>query len=122
MTTTTTSPTQTPPPGPAAAPAGAGLSGKQRRHLRGLGHHLDPVVLVGKEGVSEGLLGALEQALLEHELIKVRFLESVEGDRHDLAQALSRQSGAALIQVLGRTALYYKRRPDDDPRPHIPLS
>ena len=51
------------------------LTGKQRRYLRSLGHHLDPVIHVGKEGISEGLIGAADVALEEHELIKIKLGE-----------------------------------------------
>lgn len=89
------------------------LNGKQRRFLRGLGHHLEPVVLVGKEGVSEGLVGALDTALTTHELIKVKLGESAGSDRRAMAAALAEASGAELVQVLGRTLLLYRRRAED---------
>ena len=67
------------------------LSGKQRRYLRGLGHHLDAVVHVGKDGLSDGLVVATDAALVQHELIKVRLADSVPGDRHQWpAQRLTR--------------------------------
>ena len=89
------------------------ISGKQKSYLRGLGHHLDAVLHVGKEGVSEGLVAALDAALQQHELIKVRLLESVEGDRHEVAGALSKAASAELVQVLGRTLLLYRKRPEE---------
>ncbi len=89
------------------------LSGKQRRYLRGLGHHLDAVVQVGKEGISEGLVGALDAALLQHELIKVRLGEGVAVDRHTLAGALAEATSAELVQVLGRTLLLYRPRAEE---------
>ena len=89
------------------------LNGKQRRYLRGLGHHLDPVVLVGKDGLTEGLFAALGQALGLHELIKVRLGESAGSDRRAIAEALAESSGAELVQVLGRTLLLYKRRAEE---------
>jgi RNA-binding protein len=89
------------------------LSGKQKRFLRALGHHLQPVVHVGKEGVSDGLRGALGAALAEHELIKVRLGESAPGDRDALAAALAEAGGAELAQLLGRTVLLYRRRAED---------
>jgi RNA-binding protein len=89
------------------------LSGKQRRYLRGLGHSLEPVVLVGKDGLSEGIVGALDVALETHELIKVRLLESVGADRHAISAALAEASNAELIQVLGRTLLLYRARKKD---------
>jgi RNA-binding protein len=90
------------------------LTGKQRRFLRGLGHHLDPVVQVGKEGISEGLVAALDAALLEHELVKVRLGDAVGDDRRTVAAGLADASGAELAQVLGRTLLLYRARPAAD--------
>jgi RNA-binding protein len=89
------------------------LSGKQRRHLRGLGHHLDAVVQVGKDGLDEGVVGALDAALEQHELIKVRLLDSVGADRHGVSEALAEASTSELVQVLGRTLLLYRARKKD---------
>jgi RNA-binding protein len=86
------------------------LTGKQRRFLRGLGHHLDPVVQVGKDGLTEGLVAALDVALNTHELIKVKLGESVGADRRALGAAIAEASGGELVQVLGRTVLVYRRR------------
>jgi RNA-binding protein len=89
------------------------LNGKQRRFLRALGHHLEPVVQVGKDGISEGLVAALDSALHTHELIKVKLGEAVGADRRVIAAALAESCVAELVQVLGRTLLLYRRRPDD---------
>ena len=86
------------------------LSGKQKHYLRGLGHHLDPVVHVGKEGISEGLIGAVDAALNQHELIKVRLAESIADDRYTVAGALAEATTSELAQVIGRTMLLYRRR------------
>jgi len=87
------------------------LSGKQRRSLRQLGHHLRPVVQVGKGGLDAGLVQATQDALARHELVKVKLPEDQErGDRQDMAQALAAATRSELAQVLGRTALYYKER------------
>jgi RNA-binding protein len=87
------------------------LTGKQRQHLRALAHHLDPVVQIGKEGVTEGVSKATERALLDHELIKVRIGTEVPDERQDAARALADATKAELVQVLGRTCLLYKRHP-----------
>jgi RNA-binding protein len=89
------------------------MTGKQRRFLRGLGHHLEPVVQVGKDGLSEGLVGALDAALLQHELIKVKLGEAAGSDRRVLGAALAEAAAAELVQVLGRTVLIYRRRAED---------
>ncbi len=94
------------------------LTGKQIRHLRGLGHHLQPVVMVGKEELSERLLASLEIALNSHELIKVKVQEGCLLDRHEVADGLAQASGAAVVQVLGRTILLYRRA--EEPRLELP--
>lgn len=85
------------------------LSGKQRRKLRALGHHLSPVVQIGQAGVTGAVVKAALQALEDHELIKVKILEG-PADRHEASESLAEQTGAHLAQLLGRTALLYKKR------------
>ncbi len=89
------------------------LTGKQRRFLRGLGHHLDPVVHVGKDGLTEGLVKATDEALARHELIKVRLGESAGADRHEVAEALAQAVTGHLAGVIGRTLLIYRAREVD---------
>lgn len=89
------------------------LTGKQRRYLRGLGHHLDPVVQVGKDGITEGLVGALDSALQTHELIKIKLGEAAGSDRDAIGSALAEACAADLVQVLGRTVLIYRRRAEE---------
>jgi RNA-binding protein len=88
------------------------LNGKQRRALRAKGHHLEPIVIVGQSGVTEGILSAVSQALSDHELIKVKINEGPE-DRHEAADHLAQGTGAELAQLLGRTALLFKARKKD---------
>lgn len=85
------------------------LKGKQIRFLRGLGHHLQPVVMIGKEELSEQVITATEQALDKHELIKVKLQEGCMLDRKETAAELARLTGAAVAQILGRTFLLYRR-------------
>jgi len=89
------------------------LTGKQRRHLRGLGHHLAPVAHIGKDGLTEPFVAAVAQALEDHELIKVRVLETAAVDRHEVADALAAATGSEVAQVLGNTLLLYRRRAED---------
>ncbi len=94
------------------------LTGKQGRFLKGLGHHLNPVVMVGKEEVTPALLTSLEEALRVHELIKVRVQEGCVMDRKEVAALLAKESGAAVVQVLGRTILLY--RPAEERKIELP--
>jgi RNA-binding protein len=86
------------------------LTGKQRRKLRALGHHLTVVVQVGQKGITPELVAAVEQALTDHELVKVKLSADAVDDRHAAAEALAEQTGSALAQVIGRTVLLYKKR------------
>jgi RNA-binding protein len=88
------------------------LNGKQRRKLRALGHHLEPVVLVGQHGVTEGVIAATHQALEDHELIKVKVAEGPE-DRHEAADRLAEATKSEVAQVLGRTVLLFRKRKED---------
>ncbi len=94
------------------------LDGKQRRKLRALGHHLAVVVQVGQEGVTPGVVAALEQALWDHELVKVKLASDDRDSRRAQAATLAAETGAQVAQVLGRTVLLYKPNPD---KPRIEL-
>jgi RNA-binding protein len=95
----------------AAALEARTLSGKATRYLRGLGHHLEPIVQIGKEGITEGVVAATRTALLAHELVKVKVLPESPVDRKLAGEELAERAGAALAQTLGRTLLLYKRHP-----------
>lgn len=99
------------------------LSPRQRLFLRGLGHHLQPIVQIGKDGITDGVVQAIEIALDQHELLKLRLSENAPGEKLELAATLAERSCAALVQVMGRTLLLYRRRPDEprSSRPHIQL-
>jgi RNA-binding protein len=86
-------------------------SGKLRRALRGHGHHLSPVVQIGKAGASPAVLKQVEQALADHELVKVRVDADSPDDRFAVADALAELPGVNVVQVLGRAILIYKRHP-----------
>ena len=89
------------------------LTGKQRRHLRALAHDLDPIVLVGKGGLDEGLVAAVDRALTDHELVKVRVGEGAGLDRHEAAEALAAKTRSELAQVIGNIVLLYRPHPED---------
>jgi len=85
------------------------LTGKQARYLRGLGHHLQPVVMIGKEDLSDSVLASIEEALAAHELIKVKLQEGCLLDRREAAALLAERTGSAVAQVLGKTILLYRQ-------------
>lgn len=89
------------------------LTGKQRHHLRGLGHALSPIVQIGKGGLDEGLIKAVDQALADHELIKVKVGENADLDRHEAAEQIAQQTHSEVAQVIGNIVLLYRPDPEE---------
>ena len=94
----------------------ADLSPRQRQHLKGLAHHLKPVVQIGKEGLSTALIKQVDDALEHHELIKVKLAENV--DRWEISDALPGQVNAFLVQTIGKIVVLYRPHPE---KPKIAL-
>ena len=93
------------------------LAGYQRRFLRGLANPMKPVVMVGEAGITDAVLNALDRALQDHELVKVR-LREIE-DRKQAALSLAERSGSELCGVVGRTVILYRADPET-PRIELP--
>ncbi len=96
------------------------LSGKQRRHLRGLGHSLRPVVNVGKEGISSQVLHSVEEAYRNNEIIKLKIERSCPLGRKEAAAEIAIGSKSHLIQVLGRSILLYRPDPESSSPLQLP--
>jgi RNA-binding protein len=86
-------------------------AGDLRRALRGHGHAMSPIVQIGKAGVTEAVIKQIEQALADHELIKVKIGGECPSDRHEVAARLGGEPGVNLVQMIGRVLLLYKRHP-----------
>lgn len=84
------------------------LTGKQKRFLRAEAHHLDPIFQVGKGGVNENLIKQIEDALEARELLKVSVLQNCDLDKKEVAQILSTEAEAELVQIIGKTIVLYK--------------
>jgi RNA-binding protein len=86
------------------------LAGFQRRYLRGLANPRKALVQIGEGGLSEGILTALESALNDHELVKVRLREPE--DKKATAAELAEKTGAELCGVVGHTVILYRPHPE----------
>jgi RNA-binding protein len=84
------------------------LTGKQKRHLRALGHKLKALIQIGKKEIEEALIAETNAALDHHELIKVKLLESCILDKHEASTMLAGACSAEIAQVLGKTFLLYR--------------
>lgn len=84
------------------------LTGKQKRHLRALGHKLNPIIQIGKKDIEETLITETNVSLDHHELIKVKLLDSCLLDKHEASETLAKACQADIAQILGKTFLLYR--------------
>jgi RNA-binding protein len=82
---------------------------KLRKALRAAGHRLNPIVQIGKEGVTPGVLAQLSEALDHHELVKVKVGTESPEDRFEAAERISAEGDAQVAQVIGRVILAYRQ-------------
>jgi RNA-binding protein len=85
------------------------LTGAQKRALKSRAQLLEAVIRIGQSGVTDALLQSLDNALSQHELVKVRFANFKE-ERKNLAPQLAERTSSALIQQVGNVAVFFRRR------------
>ncbi|HNR23299.1 MAG TPA: ribosome assembly RNA-binding protein YhbY [Steroidobacteraceae bacterium] len=86
------------------------LTERQRRHLRGLAHPLSPVIMVGGDGLTEGVIRETARALHDHELIKVKVRGAARDARDAMLDRLTAGTDSALVTRIGHVAVLYKPR------------
>ena len=84
------------------------LKGSDRKHLRGLAHHLKPVVQVGKQGLIENLISTVSQALDAHELIKIKFVD-LKSQKRELSCEIARRTQSEVAGLVGNIAILYRQ-------------
>ena len=84
------------------------LTVKQKKFLKGLAHPLSPVVKIGKEGITRGVLETIENELLYHELIKVKIGNNSDVVKTEAARLIPEKTGSSLVQLIGKTVILYK--------------
>jgi len=94
------------------------LTEKQKKHLRRLAHPLNPVVLVGQDGDSAGVVNELDIALGAHELVKVRARIGDRDERNELLGRLATTTRSELIQRIGNVGVFYRAK--REPRIMLP--
>ncbi len=88
------------------------LSEAQKKYLRGLGHGLKPLIMVGDAGLSESLLVEFESTLAHHELIKVRVRVGDRKARDAIIEEMCSKADAVMVQRVGNMALLYRENPE----------
>lgn len=92
------------------------LSEAQKKHFRGIGHDLKPIVTIGGNGVSEGVISELDRALTDHELIKLKIAAGERDDRQPVIDYVTAETQCELVARIGKIALLYRRNPKADPK------
>ena len=87
------------------------ITEKQRRRLKVLAHHLKPVLIVGQNGLTRGVLDEFAVTLDTHELVKVRINAGGREALREVTDTLRREGAAELVQSIGRVAVFYRRHP-----------
>ena len=94
------------------------LSTKQKQFLKGLAHHLSPVVMLGANGLTEGVLAEIDNALNHHELIKVKIAGADRETKQLIIDAIVRETQSSNVQTIGHILVLY--RPSEEGKIQLP--
>ncbi len=89
------------------------LTSKQRKELEKAAHDLQPVVIVGGAGVTDGVTKMVDSSLAAHELIKIKFNE-YKDEKVELVNQLCEDCDATLVRIIGNVAILFREKPEDD--------
>ena len=91
------------------------LSSSQRSYLRSQAHHLEPVVLIGKHGITDGTIESIDRVLEARELIKIKFRE-FKDEKSSLSEKITELTNSQVVGVIGHTVIIFRQNPDSDKR------
>ena len=92
------------------------LSTAEKKRLRQIGHHLNPVVLLGGNGLTESVIAEIDARLEDHELIKVRVGGEDREARLAAIAEIAKVTQAEVAQVIGKLVLLYRAARKPDPK------
>ncbi|HNX58319.1 MAG TPA: ribosome assembly RNA-binding protein YhbY [Spirochaetota bacterium] len=96
------------------------LAGWQKQYLRGMAHHLKPMIQVGKLGMTPALVETIRKALDDHELIKIKFLD-FKDEKQEISERIVAATDAEFVGLIGNVLTIYRESSDEDKRfIHIP--
>jgi RNA-binding protein len=93
------------------------LQGFQKRFLRGVAHSLKPLVFVGQKGATQSLVDAMDEALGQHELVKVKFVDFKEKQRKlALVEQIEKKVACEMVGMVGHIAIFFRQQSDPEKR------
>ncbi len=94
------------------------LSGKQKNYLRGVAHNLNPVVMIGGKGLTDAVMAEIENALNQHELIKIKLPSNSKAEKVAALAQITSQTDSQPVQLIGRVGVIY--RSGEEPKITLP--
>lgn len=91
------------------------LTSGQRKQLRSLAHHLSPVGYVGKNGLTEAVVAAVDEALEDHELIKVKFNDHKD-EKREISADLAERTASHVVGIIGNIAILFRYQHNPEKR------
>jgi RNA-binding protein len=91
------------------------LKGSQRKYLRSQAHHLRPLVIIGAKGLTSQLIGSVDLALKDHELIKVKFGEFKE-EKKEISGQIAQATKSEVVGIIGNIVILYRQHPEPEKR------
>lgn len=96
------------------------MTSKQRAYLKGLAMKINPILQLGKSGVTPEMTASVEEALAARELIKIHVLQNCLFDIHEMADMLAERTNSIVVQVIGRKIVLYRQGKDDKKKIELP--
>ncbi len=90
------------------------LTNNQKKYLRGIAHGLNPMIMIGANGVTESLMAELESTLAHHEILKIKIASADRDERKEIIQHLVKESGALLVQTIGKICVIYRQNDETE--------
>lgn len=93
------------------------LKGSERKYLRGLAHGIKPITFIGKQGLVESVVKAVDEALNTHELIKLRFIDFKEKDqKKEIIAGIEEATSSECVGLIGHHAIFFRQNKDPKKR------
>jgi RNA-binding protein len=87
------------------------LKTSERKELKSRAHHLKPVIMIGQKGLTDSLINAVEKALCDHELIKIKFID-FKKNKKDLSDEIAERTDSTIVGIIGNILILYRENPE----------
>ena len=96
------------------------LTSKQRAYLKGLAMNIDPVVQIGKSGLTTEIVESVFEAFNTRELIKLAVLQNCDDDIRGMAEVIAERTHSTVVQIIGKKIVLYKEGKDNKKKIELP--